>query len=337
MKLNERWYHLDNKRGYWVDDNNKQHIIKYSDANKEDYFNKQLELRGPRAMWAYKHGFEPTVVKRGEDLGDDEISQWRSRARYFGDESYYGNKYFYIKLPDVNKPILALIRVSNHPIDISTWYSNQSSGNITGIGCDTCFDIIIGYQKRDNNKGIKVKQRINDIQVFFDPTKTTDEQNEAIDNFIDSVKNGDAPIYSIEDLERIFGSKIYIKTYGNGNMRDNQYQIPKLKHRKKSLELPQWTNTNGGYPHKINYNDTEEISDFKANGITYKIFNYNGTNYLSDLEKEDDGYAIAYPISNKGKILTDKPISLMIEHKLSNVKKIHLKESQYNNLIKSLL
>lgn len=339
MNINEKWQETSNKGGFWKDDNDVRHDLTYSDANKEDIFKKHLKLRGLRAMWAYNHGFGPRVVINTKfDGNNKELSKWKARARYFGDESYYASRYFYLKLPQYQRPVITLIRVSNHPIEAKTWEDNHSSGNIGGVPCDTCLDIIINYDKRDDFHHVP-NNVINDVQVRFDPFKASKEQNAKIDAFIKDVQSDHRPVYSLDDLKDMFGiQNVNVVVHGTGKMRSNQFEIPSYI-RKQSLSLPPWTVPDKGYPSEINFVDCKDNGTITYKGKEYTVLNFDGVNYAADFDAEsEDGKTLpAYPIKKNGNLSLANKVIVKESKNRKNAKVIYINESQFHKLFNYLI
>ena len=240
-EFDESWKeHTPETGGTFIGDDYEPHDLSYADANREDIFNKMLPLKGRRAVWAYNHGFVPTVLvpndKPNFDLQD---AQRKARAKWFGEESYYAMQHFYLIAPEIDrtKPIIAELRISNHTLDPEVWYGNHSSGRY-GMMCDTCVSIIIDEDTRDADIRVTFRNnnvRINDIQIRFDPDNVTDAQTKQIDKFVDAVLRGTHPKVTLKQLEAWFGSEARFEHHGDRpTLRDNQYEIPKqmgIRHR----------------------------------------------------------------------------------------------------------
>ena len=125
--------------------------ISYDMANDKTWFEFILKKFNPPGWWAYTHqkiGFYASF-KIGMDnppvSGTISDATYKARARYLFKESYYDeDNFFILKLPQLEKPIICQLRISDHMVMPSTYYQSHSDNKPQ---CDACLNIIIGNDK----------------------------------------------------------------------------------------------------------------------------------------------------------------------------------------------
>lgn len=292
---------------------NVPHPYLWDDVNDEEEFQRAIDYKGKFKRWAYDHNIGNYFPKR------------ESRLIWLGKSSNYEEEnFFYIKLDDYEKPVLAQLRVSNHNTYLPQWKESHSEGEYCS-GCDFCLNLVIGRDESFviDNSSLEGNQdyKITAINCEFNPEDKTPEQLEKIEMFIKKVKEGKQPMITFQEIKELFDENPNVESWGDDVVRDSNFNPRKNLVRSntknypfivKKTNIP--TNNDPQYVHQFNGNDlidlldnAQDIMPINDKANVYKMFVYNGINYIYD--SNDD---LVYPLCGKhgNKIYLDKPIAI---------------------------
>lgn len=333
-KINESIKELNDEDFYIIDDDDVQSPIrKFKDANYKDNFEKWVAERNHAIQFAYNHGIGLYAKKSDSDKSDD-VSRFRARARYLGQESWYDeDHFFYIKLDGLDKPLLSQLRISNHRTHHETYQKSHSNDKYGRVQCDTVLNIIITNKNQAIDRCPFKPSTLSDrtiisIETTYNEKTKTAQQKKNLDDFISQLQNGDyvtnkngvvlkdtQPVITMQWIkDNIDPNPQIVITRGRETLnkinpqyiRPNQYLKKGTIDNNPTLKMPPFYERPkvNVLPKQIDYGDLEETGEIRnIKGVDYEIYNYQGSKIAI---AKDGNMDTAYPLNSRGNLIKDK-------------------------------